>query len=118
MLRCGGCSYAMKPTMGRTRHGKDFLEYGCKPDKAGGRCPAPASVKAGVIEPFVLSHLFAFAKDATARTGREEGSDLDAEIDAAEAERDAALDGRLAKALGGPESEVYLRTVENTPSAG
>lgn len=55
VLRCGGCSYAMKPKMGKTRHGKDFLEYGYKPDKAGGRCPAPASVKASVIEAFVLA---------------------------------------------------------------
>ncbi len=101
VLRCGGCSYAMKPKMGKTRHGKDFLEYGCKPDKAGGRCPAPASVKASVIEPFVLSHLFAFAKNATAHTQEEDGSNLDAELAAAEAERDAALDERLAEALGG-----------------
>jgi hypothetical protein len=103
----------MKPKMGRTRHGKDFLEYGCKPDKAGGRCPAPASVKASVVEPFVLSHLFAFAKSATARTQEEDGSNLDVELAAAEAERDAALDERLAEALGGPESDVYLRTVES-----
>lgn len=114
LLRCGGCSYAMKPKMGRTRHGKDFLEYGCKPDKAGGRCPAPASVKASVIEPFVLPHLFEFAKSASARTREdEEGTNLDAEIAAAEAERDAALDERLAQALGGPQSEAYLRTVES-----
>jgi hypothetical protein len=104
----------MKPKMGRTRHGKDFLEYACKPDKAGGRCPAPASVKASVIEPFVLAHLFDFAKSATAHTREDEdGSDLDAEIASAEAERDAALDERLAEALGGPESDVYLRTVES-----
>lgn len=114
LLRCGGCSYAMKPKMGRTRHGKDFLEYGCKPDKAGGRCPAPASVKASVIEPFVLPHLFEFAESATARTREdEEETNLDAEIASAEAERDAALDERLAQALGGPQSEAYLRTVEN-----
>ncbi len=114
LLRCGGCSYAMKPKMGRTRHGKDFLEYGCKPDKAGGRCPAPAAVKASVIEPFVVPQLFAFAKSATARTREdEEGTNLDAEIAAAEAERDAALDERLAQALGGPQSEAYLRTVES-----
>jgi len=103
----------MKPKMSKTRHGKDFLEYGCKPDKAGGRCPAPASVKASVIEPFVLSHLFAFAKGATAHTQEEDGSDLDAKLAAAEAKRDAALDERLAEALGGPESDVSLRTVES-----
>jgi Site-specific recombinases, DNA invertase Pin homologs len=116
LLRCGGCSYAMKPKMGKTRHGKDFLEYGCKPDKAGGRCPAPASVKATVIEPFVLSHLFEFAESATARiaAGKEEDRpDLETMIAEAEAERDAALDGRLAEILGGPESEAFLRTVES-----
>jgi DNA invertase Pin-like site-specific DNA recombinase len=116
-LRCGGCSYAMKPKMGRTRHGKDFLEYACKPDKAGGRCPAPASVKASVIEPFVLAHLVGFAKSATAHTrNNEDGSNLDAEIAAAEAERDAALDERLAEALGGSESDAYLRTVKSRQS--
>jgi DNA invertase Pin-like site-specific DNA recombinase len=114
VLRCGGCSYAMKARMGRTRHGKDFLEYGCKPDKAGGRCPSPAGVKASVIEPFVLEHLFAFSKDARARTqAGEDESNLAAELAAAEAERDAALDERLADALGGAESDVYLRTLES-----
>ena len=115
LLRCAGCSYAMKPAMGKTRHGKAFLEYRCKPDKAGGRCPAPASVKATVIEPFVLPRLLEFAERARARTTEAEGNDgdLDAAIGAAEAERDAALDERLAEALGGPQSEAYLRTVES-----
>lgn len=114
LLRCSGCSYAMKPSMGKSRHGKPFLEYRCKPDKAGGRCPAPAAVKATVIEPFVLPRLFEFAERASARTteAEGEGGDLDAAIGAAEAERDAALDERLARALGGPQSEAYLRTLE------
>ncbi len=113
VLRCAGCSYAMKPSMGKTRHGKPFLEYRCKPNKAGGRCPSPAAVKSTVIEPFVVSKLFEFAEGATARS-EAAGVDptLDAEIAEAEAERDAALDERLAAALGGPESQVYLRTVE------
>lgn len=114
VLRCAGCSYAMKPTMGKTRHGKPFLEYRCKPDKAGGRCPSPTGVKANVIEPFVLDHLFAFSKGATARTqSSEDEGNLAVELAEAEAERNAALDGRLADALGGPESDVYLRTLES-----
>jgi site-specific DNA recombinase len=114
LLRCGGCSYAMKASMGKSRHGKPFLEYRCKPDKAGGRCPSPAAVKATVIEPFVLPRLFAFAERAKARTTEpdNDGVELDAAIAEAEAERDAALDERLAEALGGPRSEVYLRTLE------
>jgi site-specific DNA recombinase len=114
VLRCAGCSYAMRPSSGKSRHGKAFLEYRCHPRKAGGRCPAPTSVKAHLIEPFVLDHLFAFSKGAKARAQAGEGeSALAAEIAAAEAERDAALDERLADALGGPKSDVYLRTVES-----
>jgi hypothetical protein len=62
---------------------------------------------------FVLDHLFAFSKGAMARTqAGEDDSSLAAEIAVAEAERDAALDERLADALGGSDSDVYLRTVE------
>jgi len=114
ILRCGGCSYAMKAKQSRTRHGKEFVEYTCKPDKAGGRCPAPASVKATVIEPFVTARLFAFAKGAAGETTEEGGEEarLAEAIAAAETELEAALDGRLAEALGGADSEAFLRTVE------
>lgn len=114
VLRCAGCSYAMKPAMGKTRHGKPFLEYRCKPDKAAGRCPAPAAVKANVIEPFVVERLFEFAGGATARSeaADDPAASLAADLAAAEAELEAALDGRLAEALGGGESEAFLRTVE------
>jgi DNA invertase Pin-like site-specific DNA recombinase len=119
VLRCAGCSYAMKPAMGKTRHGKPFLEYRCKPDKAAGRCPSPAAVKASVIEPFVVQRLFEFAAGAT---GRSETTDdptagLVADLASAEAELEAALDGRLADALGGSESDAFLRTVEKRHAA-
>jgi site-specific DNA recombinase len=114
VLRCAGCSYAMRCSSGKSRHGKPVLEYRCFPRKAGGRCPSPTSVKSSLIESFVLEHLFAFSKGAKARTqAGEDESTLAAEIAAAEAERDAALDERLADALGGSDSDVYLRTVES-----
>lgn len=114
LLRCAGCSYAMKPAMGKTRHGKPFLEYRCKPDKAGGRCPAPAAVKATVIEPFVVEQLFKFAEGATGHAGEENGqaAELAQALAEAEAELNAALDGRLADALGGAESDTFVRMVE------
>lgn len=114
ILRCGGCSYAMKAKQSRTRHGKEFVEYTCKPDKAGGRCPSPASVKATVIEPFVIDRLFDFAKGAAGETTEEENDErrLTDALAAAEAELEAALDGRLAEALGGANSDAFLRTVE------
>lgn len=119
LLRCGGCSYAMKPKMGRSRHGKDFLEYACKPDKAGGRCPAPASVTANMIEPLVVARLFEFAKGASSQSAGVDDPDtqLAEAIAAAEAELEAALDGRLADALGGPQSDAFLRTVEKRHAA-
>ena len=119
VLRCAGCSYAMKPAMGKTRHGKAFLEYRCKPDKAAGRCPAPAAVKANVVEPFVVKHLFEFAEGATGRSEAADDptADLAAKLAAAEAELEAALDGRLAEALGGSESDAFLRTVEKRHAA-
>lgn len=113
ILRCGGCSYALNASMSKTRHGKPFREYRCKPKKASGRCPAPTAVKAAVIEPFVIDHLFSFARGAQARTQEpDEESTIGTELAAAEAERDAALDQRLADALGGANSDVYLRTLE------
>jgi hypothetical protein len=109
----------MKPKIGRTRHGKDFLEYTCKPDKAGGRCPAPASVKATVIEPLVVSGLFDFAKGAKSQSAGVDDEDarLAEALAAAEAELEATLDGRLADALGGPQSDAFLRTVEKRHAA-
>jgi site-specific DNA recombinase len=114
ILRCGGCSYAMKAKQSRTRHGKDFLEYACKPDKAGGRCPAPAAVKATVIEPFVTERLFAFAKGAAGEASEEDGEEQRITLarDAEVAELESILDGRLADALGGADSDAFLRTVE------
>jgi hypothetical protein len=72
-----------------------------------------------VIEPFVVDHLFEFAKGATGRSesGDDSTSDLAEALAAAEAELEAALDGRLADALGGNESDAFLRTVEKRNAA-
>ncbi len=114
VLRCAGCSYAMQCTTGKTRHGKPTREYRCTPRKSGGRCPAPTTIKADMIESLVVDHLFAFSKGATAQTqSSDDEANLAAELAAAEAERDAALDERLADALGGSQSDVYLRTLES-----
>ncbi len=119
LLRCAGCSYAMKPSMGRSRHGKAFVEYRCKPDKAAGRCRAPAAVKATVIEPFVLERLFEFAAGAAGQgvEGGDEAAELTAAVAEAEAELEATLDGRLADALGGLQSDAFLRAVEKRHAA-
>lgn len=113
ILRCAGCSFALKPKIGKTRHGKSRREYGCRPDKAAGRCPAPASVSARPVEAFVEERFFADYGDIIARFQKrsDERSQAEQGLVGARAELTAALDERLADALGGPESGAYLTTV-------
>jgi site-specific DNA recombinase len=121
ILRCAGCRYAMKASQGQTRHGKPFLEYRCKSSRseaAGGRCPAPAAVKATVIEPYVLGEFFHFLGEYRA-AGFEPDAAIDlaeSELAAAEAELTAALDTRLADALG-TDSDAYLRLIRERRDA-
>jgi site-specific DNA recombinase len=121
ILRCAGCRYAMKASQGQTRHGKPFLEYRCKSSRsetAGGRCPAPAAVKATVIEPYVLGEFFRFIGEYRA-AGFEPDAAIElaeSELAAAEAELEAALDTRLADALG-TDSEAYLRLLRQRRDA-
>jgi site-specific DNA recombinase len=120
-LRCAGCRYAMKASQGQTRHGKLFLEYRCKSSRsetAGGRCPAPAAVKAAVIEPHVLGEFFRFIGEYRA-AGFEPDAAIElgeSELAASEAELEAALDTRLAEALD-TDSEAYLRLVRQRRDA-
>lgn len=60
-----------------------------------------------------IDRLFDFAKGAAGETTEEGGEEarLTEAIVAAEAELEAALDGQLADALGGANSDAFLRTV-------
>jgi hypothetical protein len=114
LLRCAGCRYAMKASMNRSRHGKPFLEYRCKAQnrERTTACSAPATISSGVIEDLVLDHFFdrvgeyrLWTQQGTAEIAEAEGRLVEAEH-----ELDAALDTRLAEALGG-ESARYLELV-------
>jgi site-specific DNA recombinase len=116
ILRCAGCRYAMKASMGKTRHGKPFMEYRCKASRAENaeRCPSPASVKATVIEPFVLERFHDYVANYVVHFADERDDGMAAaiqEVRTAEAERDAALDRNLAEALGGDDSGDYIAMV-------
>lgn len=56
LVRCAGCRWLMT-----VDHSKGNRIYRCFPNKSGGRCPEPAVVGIGVVEPYVegvvLSHL-------------------------------------------------------------
>lgn len=115
ILRCAGCRYAMKPSQGTTRHGKQFLEYRCKASRneTATRCLAPTAVKATVIDPYVLGEFFAFVGDYRAAGFNSTAAIAAAEADlrTAENELGAALDTRIADALGS-DSEAYVAAVE------
>jgi site-specific DNA recombinase len=109
LIRCAGCRYAMKATMNRSRHGKPFLEMRCKSKDCGAR----TSASAGPLEDLVLRRFFERIGDY--RLWQVEGSreleDAEARLLAAESELDAALDTRLADALGAAGSDRYLELV-------
>jgi len=58
ILRCAGCSYVLKPDTMKGRDGGKLRLYRCRGERPGGKCPAPASVLGGVIEPFVVERFF------------------------------------------------------------
>lgn len=116
ILRCAGCRYAMKPAQNKSRHGKAFLEYRCKAGRRenSGPCKAPASVSAGLIEPFI-SGLFLEQIEDSRLVEREDGhlvADAADRLESAEAELAAVLDQRIASAVG-EHSKALLAAVES-----
>jgi site-specific DNA recombinase len=53
LVRCAGCRYLMKPDTMRGRDGSRLGLYRCRGRHAAGKCPAPASVMARVLDPYV-----------------------------------------------------------------
>jgi site-specific DNA recombinase len=119
IIRCSGCSFALKPTMGRTRHGKRRREYRCRPDKAAGRCPAPASVSAEPVEAAVVERFFEEYERARLRFYKrtDERAKTEERLDRNRAELAAALDERLTDALGGETSDAYIAMVRQRREA-
>lgn len=119
IVRCAGCSFALKPATRRTREGKIRREYKCRPDKAAGRCPSPASATAEPLEAFVVERFFERFGDmsAQARKRSSERTALEARHAASKAELTAALSGSLAEALGGEDSDLFIETVRQRREA-
>jgi DNA invertase Pin-like site-specific DNA recombinase len=59
LVRCAGCRYLLKPDSMRGRNGERIGMYRCRGRHAAGRCPAPASVLARVLDPYVEEHFLA-----------------------------------------------------------
>jgi DNA invertase Pin-like site-specific DNA recombinase len=53
LVRCAGCRYLVKPDTMKGRDGSRLGLYRCRGRHAAGKCPAPATVMARVLEPHV-----------------------------------------------------------------
>jgi site-specific DNA recombinase len=53
LIRCAGCRCVMKPDSMKDRDGSRLGLYRCRGRSAAGECPAPTSILARVIDPFI-----------------------------------------------------------------
>ena len=117
ILRCASCRYALRYSMGKTRHGKPRADYRCKAHhRSGGGCPAPASVSALAIEPFLVKRFLGRYSGERARQASDTTAEFREAVTAAELELDAVLDAELRSVLGA-DSAAYLRAVRERQSA-
>ncbi len=87
LVRCAGCRYLMKPDSMRGRNGERLGLYRCRGRHSAGKCPAPSSVLARVLDP----HVEALFLDAVGPNGPlAEAMDASVAVDAALREVEAA----------------------------
>jgi site-specific DNA recombinase len=53
LIRCAGCRCVMKPDSMKDRDGSKIGNYRCRGRSAAGECPAPTSILARVIDPYI-----------------------------------------------------------------
>jgi DNA invertase Pin-like site-specific DNA recombinase len=119
LVRCAGCRYVMKPDKMRDRGGERLSMYRCRRRHAAGMCPAPATVLARVLEPYVEGLFLAHVKDTVAHPVTDTADVEAAERGLEEAERDFAVyrDAAGIAALGATEFaaglEVRARRIDD-----
>jgi site-specific DNA recombinase len=114
LIRCAGCRYAMKASMGKSRHGRPRLDMRCK-TKA---CQAKVSISVPPLEELVEKRFFGRVGAPRLRqiAGDQELLAAERRLSEAEGELDAVLDTRLQEVLGGASSERYLEMVRSRRS--
>jgi site-specific DNA recombinase len=60
LVRCAGCRHAMKGARAQAR-GKTYEQYRCKKHHAAGRCEAPATALASLLDPIVEARFLEWA---------------------------------------------------------
>jgi DNA invertase Pin-like site-specific DNA recombinase len=94
LLRCAGCRYCLKPDRMKPKYEAERVRlYRCRGTRAMGKCEAPASTLARVIEPWVEQEFLARMTDTEAQQTRDAPDLTDAmrEREDALAQRDAFL---------------------------
>jgi DNA invertase Pin-like site-specific DNA recombinase len=103
LVRCAGCRYLMKPDNMRGRNGERLGMYRCRGRHAAGRCPAPATILARVLDPWLETKFMeAIGPDGPLAEAVEANVAVEKalqDLEAAERELDAFL------------SDVQLRTM-------
>src|SRR5262249_8037914 len=114
LVRCAGCRYGMKPDSMRGRDGERIAMYPRPGRHAAGRCPAPATILARVLDPWLEAQFIKaigpsgpLAEAVEANVAVEKAL---AELEGAEAELETFLDDLQLRASIG--EERYRRQAE------
>jgi hypothetical protein len=96
LVRCQGCRYVVKPDSMKDRDGSTLGLYRCRGRHAAGKCPAPATIMARLLDPYVEAQfLAALGPDGPLAEASEANAAIELAVAAVqEAERE--VDGYLA----------------------
>lgn len=120
LLVCAGCGHTLKIAGSTNRKtGERTPSYYCRGHYATGRCPAPASVRASTVDPYVEERfLEALAADggvlAEAHAAQERIGELQRVLEATEHELDVYLGSELMSVIG---QERFLEGVRSRQDA-
>jgi hypothetical protein len=111
LIRCAGCRYALKPSRMKDRNGERLLMYSCRGKKAAGKCPAPTTVLARLIEPYVVECFMERAGGAEVGAVKltDEIAVAQLAVDSARVEVDSFLEADIEGTVG---VERYRRELE------
>jgi DNA invertase Pin-like site-specific DNA recombinase len=104
LVRCQGCRYLVKPDTMQDRDGSRLGLYRCRVRHAAGKCPAPATIMARILDPYVEAQFLAalgpdgpLAQASEASTAIEDAIEL---VQDAERELDDYLAATPASVVG------------------
>jgi DNA invertase Pin-like site-specific DNA recombinase len=118
IVRCAGCRYALRRTFATYSDGRKVQTYSCQVTHTGGKCPAPAMIRADALERHVIDHIRTMFGTMTWAEEDADTTELDAERRV-----HASAEARLADLLADDElrevagRDVFLAEVRSRRSA-